>query len=61
MSESLYTSLAQFGIVGLILAWFMLRMEQIITKNSESIAELNKTLIKVEAVIRKCPGAQDEV
>ncbi len=40
MSEALVGQLAQSGILGAVLAWFMLRMEKIIQANTDAINQM---------------------
>ena len=51
MEEALLNNLASNGILGVILAWFMLRIEKLLQRNNEVLASF------VEAT-RKCTGGK---
>ena len=40
MSEALVNQLAQTGVLGAVLVWFMLRMETIIKANTDAINQM---------------------
>ena len=46
MSEQLMNQLAQSGILGAVLVWFMLRMEKIITANTEAINQMRIAFVE---------------
>lgn len=51
MSEDFLNGLAQSGVLGLVLAWFMLRMEGIMKENTKAINEMRDAIIKLVGVI----------
>lgn len=51
MSDDFLNGLAQSGVLGLVLAWFMLRMEGIMKENTKAINELRESISKLVTVI----------
>lgn len=47
-------SLASIGVAGVVLIWFMVRLEGFLTKVEIALNRNTETLIKVEAVIENC-------
>jgi len=43
--------LVQTGVLGAVLAWFMLRMETILKDNTKAIQELKEAVIQLNKVI----------
>ena len=50
MSE-IYTQIVQTGVLGAVLAWFMLRMENILKENTKAIQELREAILALNKVI----------
>jgi len=50
MSE-IYTQLVQTGVLGVVLAWFMLRLETILKENTKAIQELREAILALNKVI----------
>ena len=50
--------LAQYGIVGIVLLWFMYRLEKILTMQTKAVNNNSKVMIHVVEVIATCPAAK---
>jgi hypothetical protein len=51
MTEILFQQIAQTGILGIVLAWFMLRMENILKENTKAINDLRDAVLQLNKVI----------
>jgi len=47
MSEQLINQLAQSGVLGAVLIWFMLRLEGILKENTKTLADLTLAITKL--------------
>lgn len=50
--------LAQYGIIGLVLLWFMYRLEKILTTQTKAINNQSLVMISVIDVISRCPSTK---
>jgi hypothetical protein len=48
MSEQLVNQLAQTGVLGAVLVWFMLRLEGILKENTVVLGQLRDAILKLE-------------
>jgi hypothetical protein len=51
MSSDPLGQLVQTGVLGAVLAWFMLRMETILKENTAAIQELREAILALNKVI----------
>jgi hypothetical protein len=47
LSEQLINQLAQSGVLGAVLVWFMLRLEGILKENTKTLADLTIAITKL--------------
>lgn len=47
MSDIIVTKITEYGIIGVVLAWFMLRMEKIIISNTNAINSMSLVIQKL--------------
>jgi len=55
MTDDFLNGLAQSGVLGLVLAWFMLRMEGIMKENTRTLTDLNIAITKLVEKMSSIP------